>query len=100
MSSPPFAVPPLSCRNTVTVALPFAFAAACTSACRPPATAGCAENSALLSFDTTNVSVWPPSLAGPVLIAVAQLAIDCAPASSKHRLFGPSTKWTSLTGGR
>ena len=34
------------------------------------------------------VSVWPDSLAGPALMAVAQPATVCGAASSLHRLVG------------
>ena len=47
---------------------------ACRSACRWRRSPAARENSALLSFVTMKVSVWPVSSAGPALIAVAQPA--------------------------
>src|SRR5262245_45625984 len=57
VSAPPFAVPPRSCSWTLTVAVPFVLAAGVYVSVPPTATAGCAENSALLSFETMKFSV-------------------------------------------
>src|SRR5438132_1067432 len=81
-STPPFAVPPLSCNCTVTVAGPFAFAAAVKVSVPLAATAGCAENSALLLFVTMKLSACADSSGGPALIAAAQPTTVCVPASS------------------
>ncbi len=82
-SSPPFAVPPLSRRTSVTVADPVALAAGVKVSVPLAATAGPAEKSAALVLSViANVSVWPLSSAGPVDRFVAQAATDWAPASS------------------
>src|SRR5262245_25018140 len=82
VSWPPLAVPPLSCRRTVTVALPFAFAAGVYVSVPVADTAGNTPNNASLLVETRNVSVCPFSSAGPREIFVAQFGTVCAPASS------------------
>src|SRR6266568_2316080 len=52
VSTPPFAVPPLSCSVTVTVALPNAFGAEVKVSTPAAEIAGCTEKRALLLFDT------------------------------------------------
>src|SRR5437016_10252964 len=48
---------------------------------------------------TMNEIVWPASLGGPTEMLVAQLATDCAPASSRTVWSGPLVKLGgSLTG--
>src|SRR4029078_155977 len=69
---PPVALPPLSRASPVTTAVTLAPAFGVND--KVPvfaSTAGCVANSALLSFDTTKNTLWPLSLAGPALIAVA-----------------------------
>ena len=56
VSVPPFAVPPSSTRETVTVALPFAFSASVKVNTPAGESDGCALNSALLSFEVLNVT--------------------------------------------
>ena len=83
VSSPPLAVPPLSLRETETVAVPFAFAAGVKVSTPVGETAGCTAKRALLSLETLNDTVWPDSLAGPALIDVAHPA-----------LYGPESSFT------
>src|SRR4051812_27592391 len=71
VSSPPLAKPPSSVRNTVTLALPKAFAAGVNISTPLEEIDGCDEKSALLSFETWKVTVCDDSLAGPALMAVA-----------------------------
>ncbi len=80
VSTPPLAVPPSSCTCTVTVAVPLRFAAGVKVNVPFAATAGCAENSGLLSLLTmkSTACVSP----GPALIAVAHPVTECAPLSS------------------
>src|SRR2546422_962995 len=83
VSTPPFAVPPLSCSVSVIVDVPKAFAAGVYVTVSDALTAGWLEKSALfVLFVTVNVSVWPDSSGGPALMLVAQVLTDCAPASS------------------
>ena len=83
VSTPPPEMPPSSCSCTVTVADPFAFAAGVNVSVPSAATAGCALKSAPLVVETMKFSVCADSPAPPpALIAVAQLATVCAPASS------------------
>ena len=82
VSMPPLAVPPSSERLMVTVVEPYASAATVYVNVPALSMAGWLEKRALLSFDTLNVRVWADSLAGPLLIAVAQLLTVCAPGSS------------------
>src|SRR5205085_157648 len=56
VSTPPFAVPPLSVRNTLIVAVPLAFGAGVNVRTPLAETVGCALKSALLSFEAWNVS--------------------------------------------
>ena len=76
------APPALSWSCTVTVALPLALAAGVNVSVPFGAIDGCAENNALLLFETMKFSVWPASPGGPALIAVAQPGTVCGPASS------------------
>src|SRR3954471_23869891 len=92
VSTPPFAVPPLSVRWTLTSADPLALSAGVKV--RLPvvsSTEGWTENRAVLSLVAWNVSVCPDSSAGPVDIADARPGSDCAPASS-------STVWSGDAG--
>ncbi len=82
VSTPPKAVPPLSCATTVTVAEPFAFVAGVKVSVPLDAMAGCVRNSALLSFVTAKVTTWPDSFAGPGEMPVRKLAVVLAPESS------------------
>ena len=60
--------------------------------------AGWLEKRALLSFETLKVSACADSLAGPLLIAVAQLFTVWAPSSSSIVSSAPFVKeGTSLT---
>src|SRR4051794_29970729 len=79
VSEPPLAVPPLSRSRTTTLARPTAPGAGVKLKVPSAATAGWAENNALLSFETRNVSAWPAS---PALMPAAHRAIDCGPESS------------------
>src|SRR3954469_23596480 len=92
VSMPPLATPPLSCSCTVTVAEPLALAAGVNDSVPLAATAGCAENSALLLLLTMKFSAWPLSSAGPALMLVAQAARVCAPASSATVWLAPMVK--------
>src|SRR4029078_9269937 len=80
------------CSCTVTVADPFAVAAGVNVSVPFAATAGCAENSALLLLLTMKSGAWALSSAGPALMAVAQPAIDCAAASSSTVWLAPLVK--------
>ena len=57
VSSPPFAVPPLSWRKTLTVADPFSLAAGVKVRVPAELIAGAAENRLLLLFETWNEAV-------------------------------------------
>src|SRR4029077_10254479 len=92
VSDPPLAMPPLSCRATVTVAVPFALAAVVYVNVPLAAIAGCVANSALLLLVTVKLSAWPISSAGPALIDVAHAATVWAPASSSTVWFAPAAK--------
>src|SRR5205809_46277 len=81
VSAPPLAVPPLSWSATLTVAVPLALAAGVNESVPLAAIVGCTLKMPLLLFVTLKLSVWLASLAGPALSAVAQLAMDCEPAS-------------------
>ena len=76
---------------TDTLAVPNAFAAGVNVSVPSGATAGCAENSPLLSFETVNVTVWPDSSGGPALIAVAHVEL-CGPESSFTVTLPPPVK--------
>ena len=73
LSTPPFAVPPLSCTAIVTVATPFALAAGVNVSSPPVLTLGCTlNNPGLLLLVTTFVTLWPDSSAGtPLKLASA-----------------------------
>jgi hypothetical protein len=92
VSTPPFAVPPLSCSRTVTVAEPFAFAAGVYVNFPFESIAGSAEKRGSLFVVTRNVTVCPFSSAGPGLIAVAHPVTDCAPESSSTVSSDPLVK--------
>src|SRR3954469_7395522 len=81
VSTPPLAVPPLSCAVTVTVADPVAPAADVKVSVPVADTAGWAENSAVLLLVTMKFTVCALSLDAPALIAVAH-ALDWAPPST------------------
>src|SRR5947207_8659330 len=89
VSTPPFAVPPLSCATTVTVALPFAFAADVYVSVPLDETAGCTLNSALLLFVAVKVTVCLLSSGVAAEIAVAKLATLCGTASSLTVYYAP-----------
>ena len=65
--TPPFAVPPLSLSVTVTTAEPVRPDAGVNVSVPFGATAGWAENSALLVLVAAKVRAWPASFAGPAL---------------------------------
>jgi hypothetical protein len=93
VSTPPPAVPPLSCAATLIVALPLALGAAVYVSVPSAATAGPALNSDGFEFPVTlNETVWPDSSAGPALIAVAQPATLCGPPSSSEVWSAPFVK--------
>src|SRR6185436_15687346 len=71
-----------SASDSVTVALPLLLLAGVKLSVPADETAGWAENSALLSLLTVKVRVWPLSLLGPALTAVAQPVTLAAPESS------------------
>ena len=74
---------PSSTALSVIVDVPWALAAGVYVSVPVDDTAGAVENSAAFVLPViVNVTVWPASPAGPGLIAVAQAATDCAPASS------------------
>src|SRR5688500_12794004 len=62
VSTPPFAVPPLSDRVTVTVAVPVALSAGVKESTPVEVIDGCTRKSELLLFDTLNETVCEPSL--------------------------------------
>ena len=82
VSTPPFAVPPLSWICTETIAVPNASGAEVNVRLPLASTAGCALKSALLLFVTMKLMTCALSFAGPALIAVAQPFTVCGPASS------------------
>ena len=82
VSTPPLAVPPLSCSCTVTSVLPLALGAGVNVSVPVAEIAGATVNSAGLAGVTRKLSVCAASSAGPALIAVAQPVTDCAPALS------------------
>src|SRR5947208_3128549 len=61
VSTPPFAVPPLSCKRTVTVALPLALGAVVYVKAPVALMLGWTENKGLLSLVTRKLTVWPAS---------------------------------------
>ena len=89
MSTPPFAVPPLSCNRTVTVAVPIAFASGVNVSVPVVEIDGCTENSALLLLVTRKVSVCADSFGGPALMLVAQLMV-WAPVFTSSDTAGPA----------
>src|SRR3954454_714420 len=99
VSTAPFAVPPSSFALIVIVAVPFASAAAVNVNVPVADTVGAAENkAAFVLFVISKLTAWAASLVGPALIAVAQPAIVCAPASSSRVWSAPLTKLgSSLT---
>src|SRR4051794_39265215 len=80
VSAPPFAVPPVSCTCTVTVAVPLTPAAGVNVKAPAAEIAGCIENSATLLLLAMKFSSCGDSSAGPALIDVAQPTTDCVPA--------------------
>ena len=83
VSTPPSAVPPLSCATSVIVALPLAFAAVVKVSTPADETAGAVLKSAALVLPvTTKLTTWPASSAGPGLMPVAQPTSVCGPPSS------------------
>ena len=98
VSTPPFAVPPLSLAVTVTVAEPLASAAGVKVSVPFELTAGCTENSELRLLVTVKLTVCPDSSAGPDEMPMAQPAKTCAPASSLTVWFAPFVNYgASLT---
>src|SRR5688572_15700398 len=92
VSESSFAVPPLSCRLMVIVALPNAFAAGVKLSTPDEEIVGPEAKSEGLLFDVTlNVSVCPVSSGGPALIAVAHAALY-EPESSLTVTFPPPVK--------
>ena len=81
VSTPPLAVPPLSCSVSVIVAVPDGVGRGRVGQRagrrRPPGPA--LNSAAFVLLVTLKVSVWPASFAGPALMAVAQPATVCAP---------------------
>src|SRR5438874_284814 len=61
VSTPPLAVPPLSCSRTVTVALPLALVAVVYVKAPVALMLGWTENKGLLSLVTRKLTVWPAS---------------------------------------
>src|SRR5579872_985812 len=93
VSTPPLEVPPLSCSVMVIAAVPFAFAAVVNVTTPVGLIDGPAEKSAGLVLPVTlKCTVWPDSLAGPGLIAVAQGFTVCGPASSSTVISAPLVK--------
>ena len=92
VSWPPLAVPASSTAFTLTVAMPFWLAAGVNVSVPAALTAGATENRPLLLLVTTKEIVWPPSLAGPLLIADAQAATDSGPLFSRTTWSGPFVK--------
>ena len=100
VSEPPFAVPPLSTALTVTIAVPFAFAAGVKVSVPVGETAGPppGANSAGFELVVENVTVCPVSEAGPALTFVAQPGTVVGPASSSTVLSAPEVKEGALFG--
>src|SRR4029079_12803815 len=70
-SIPPFTVPPLSLRVTVTCATPLPLVAGVNVSVPLGAIVGATANSAGLSVETANVTVCVASSGGPALVPVA-----------------------------
>ena len=79
VSTPPLAVPPLSCTVTVTVAVPLADGFGVKVSVPFAAMAGCAVKSALFVTEAAKLTVCHTSRAGPGEILVAKLAVVLAP---------------------
>ena len=79
VSTPPLAVPPLSCAFTVTVATPFAMRAGVKVSVPSTPIAGWVLKSALLLFVTRKLTAWPDSFAGPARMFAAKTGTDCSP---------------------
>src|SRR5688572_8507986 len=91
-----FAPPPLSDRETVTLATPLAFNAGVKLRTPVDEMVGPDWKRAGLSVLTLKVSVWPDSSAGPALMPVAQAALNGV--SSFETTFGPAVnEGVSLT---
>jgi hypothetical protein len=83
VSTPPFAVPPLSVSTSVIVAVPLAFASAVYVNVPLLATAGPTLKSAAFVLPVTvKLTVCALSFVGPARMAVAHPATVCGPASS------------------
>src|SRR6185436_8539636 len=80
VSTPPLAVPPLSCATIVTVATPYWPVAGVYVSVPFALTAGCDENSGVLLLFKRNWTVCPLSSAGPGLMFVTQPGTVWAPA--------------------
>src|SRR5690349_13231113 len=65
VSTPPLAVPPLSCATTVTTAVPFASGAGVNVSTPEGETAGCDAKSALLLLVAVKVTLCDDSSGGP-----------------------------------
>ena len=93
VSTPPFAVPPVSTATSVIVADPKALAAGVYVSVPLAATAGAAENRAAFVLPVTlKLTVCPASFAGPWPIAVAHPTKVWAPASSSMLWSAPFVK--------
>jgi hypothetical protein len=81
VSWPPWVVPPLSCRRTVIVAVPWALGAGVKVSVPSGAIAGGMAKSDAWSFVTWNASVWAVYSGGPGLIARPGIAPGHLPLS-------------------
>ena len=79
VSTPPLAVPPLSCRVTLSCAVPSAPAVVYVSVPSGETAGAAPKSSAPDTTWTANVSVWPASSDGPGEIAVAQPGTETGP---------------------
>jgi hypothetical protein len=74
--TPPFAVPPLSLKTTVMIALPTWFGAGVNCSVPSALRLGIARNRSGFVFPSiVNCTVWLASFAGPAAIPVAQVAL-------------------------
>src|ERR1043166_6331686 len=101
VSSPPLAVPPLSCSVTLTSAVPSRPGAGVKMRVPPDSTAGGLRKRDGLSFITWKATVCSASLVGPERMAVAQLGTDWGPEFPGTDTSGPFVKlggsFTGLT---
>ncbi len=89
VSTPPLAVPPLSWMRRVIWANPVCPAATVKVSVPSALTAGCVEKRPVLVLPVTSkVRIWPDSLAGPLLMAVAQPDDGVGPGVLVHELAG------------